>query len=169
MNGAFINLKGRDAMHKADALDNRLINILQQDFPVDARPFEIIAEKLRVSEEEVIDRIRILQKCGLIRRIGGIMDSRKLGFYSTLCACRVPEDRIEEIAAIINLQKEVTHNYIRNHELNMWFTLTVSTSDELLNLIRHLEELTGLSIKCMPSTKLYKIKVSFEMGKKDDL
>ncbi|MEN6462734.1 MAG: AsnC family transcriptional regulator [Syntrophomonas sp.] len=156
-------------MHRVDGLDSQILNILQDDFPADVRPFQVIAEKLHVSENEILDRISALKECGLIRRIGGIIDSRNLGFYSTLCACKVAEDRIEEVAAIINLQKEVTHNYIRNHELNMWFTLTVSSPDELLTVIRHLEKLTGVSIQSMPATKLYKIKVSLEIGSKNDL
>jgi DNA-binding Lrp family transcriptional regulator len=168
-NGAFINLKGQGAMHRVDKLYNQIINILQDDFPVNTKPFQIIAEKLQISEDELLNRIRILQKCGLIRRIGGIMDSRKLGFYSTLCACKVEQDRLEEVASIINLQKQVTHNYIRDHELNMWFTLTVSSPEELLTVIRYIEKLTGIKIVSMPATKLYKIKVSFEMGNKDDL
>lgn len=152
-----------------DGLDSQIINILQDDFPTDARPFQIIAEKLHVSEDEILERIRCLRECGLIRRIGGIMDSKNLGFHSTLCACKVPEDRIEEVAAIINLQKEVTHNYIRDHELNMWFTLTASSAEDLSYIIKHLEKLNGINILSMPATRLYKIKVSLEMGNKDGL
>lgn len=166
MSGVYINLRGRDAMNKIDALDSRIINALQDDFPAEVRPFQTIAEKLHISESEILERIRNLQESGLIRRIGGIMDSKRLGFYSTLCACSVDEGRIDGVAAIINRQKEVTHNYIRNHKLNMWFTLTVSSPGELLTVIKHLEELAGVKIVSMPATKFYKIKVSLEMGNK---
>ncbi|MGI5920839.1 MAG: AsnC family transcriptional regulator [Syntrophomonadaceae bacterium] len=155
-------------MPQIDELDSQLLNLLQDNFPVNVSPYLRMAEKLQVPESEVIKRIERLITSGLIRRIGGIMDSRKLGFYSTLCACRVAEDRIEEVANIINRHKEVTHNYIRNHDFNIWFTLTVSSPEQLKNTIKNLEDLTGVTIYSMPATRLYKIKVSLEMGKEND-
>lgn len=147
-----------------DKMDQSLLDILQNSFPLTLKPFQDIAMQLGIKEDEVLERISRMKREGLIRRIGGIMDSGRLGFYSTLCAAAVPEARIDEVAAIINQNPGVTHNYLREHPYNIWFTLTCKSHQEALQQIKELENLTGCKILSMPTRKVYKIKVSFDMG-----
>ena len=147
-----------------DKTDQSILNILQNSFPLTVRPYQDIALQLAITEDEVLERIGRMKTEGLIRRIGGIMDSGQLGFYSTLCALAVPEGRIDEVAAIINENSGVTHNYLREHHYNIWFTITCKSHSEAQRQIKGLEEATGCKILSMPTRKVYKIKVSFDMG-----
>jgi len=152
-----------------DKMDQSLLDILQNSFPLTLKPFQDIAMQLGIKEDEVLERISRMKREGLIRRIGGIMDSGRLGFYSTLCAAAVPEARIDEVAAIINQNPGVTHNYLREHPYNIWFTLTCKSQQEALQQIKELENLTGCKILSMPTRKVYKIKVSFDMRQINEL
>ena len=155
-------------MRAWDDIDRKILDILQNDFPLAVQPFAVMADQLSMGEDELMTRIAVMKDSGLIRRIGGIMDSRKLGFYSTLCAVSVPTIRIEEAAQIINRQPGVTHNYLRDHDYNMWFTVTMPSQEETLMVIQGLETSLGLNILSMPAEKVYKIKVSFNMGSNND-
>ncbi|MDD2585467.1 MAG: AsnC family transcriptional regulator [Syntrophomonadaceae bacterium] len=156
-------------MNKLTWLDKQILNILQKEFPLSEKPYEEIALRLNISENEVLQRIKELKDNGIIRRIGAVMESKKLGFYSTLCACKVPEDRIAKVALVINNEKGVTHNYIRDHYYNLWFTLTVSSAESADKIIKNIEQELHIDIKSMPALKVYKIKVLFEMGETDAL
>lgn len=147
-----------------DKYDQLILDILQNSFPLTLKPYQDIGQQLDINEDEVLERIGRMKAEGLIRRIGGIMDSGQLGFYSTLCAVAVPDGRIEEVAAIINMNAGVTHNYLRDHQYNIWFTLTCSSQQEMQKQIKDLEESTACKIISMPTRKVYKIKVSFDMG-----
>ncbi len=155
-------------MRAWDDIDHKILDILQNDFPLAVQPFAVMADQLSMGEDELITRIGLMKDSGLIRRIGGIMDSRNLGFFSTLCAVTVPEVRIEEVAQIINRQPGVTHNYLRDHDYNMWFTVTMPSQEETLMVLQGLEASLGLNIISMPAEKVYKIKVSFNMGSNND-
>lgn len=152
-----------------DKLDLDILNILQNDFPLTTQPYLETANRLCINEDELLNRIAAMKDSGLIRRIGGIMDSRSLGFYSTLCAAAVPEERIEEAAKAINQLPGVTHNYLRDHHYNMWFTLTMPSQQEVAEKLGELETLLGLNIINLPAQKIFKIKVSFDMGSSNDL
>ena len=151
---------------KLDQLDRSLLDILQNEMPLSCQPFKDIADQLGVNVNEVIERIAAMKESGLIRRIGGIMNSKQLGYFSTLCAMTVPAERIEEVAEMINKLAGVTHNYLRDHHFNIWFTLTSSSKSEIEKQLQDLEQASGLQILPMPAKKLYKIKVSFDMGDK---
>jgi DNA-binding Lrp family transcriptional regulator len=166
--GVFIIPWEKFKMLILDDLDRKILDLLQNDFPLAVQPFFVMAEGLSISEDELMSRIAVMKESGLIRRIGGIMDSRNLGYYSTLCAVSVPEIHIEEAAQIINRQSGVTHNYLRDHEYNIWFTLTMSSQEEAMIVLRELETSLGLNIISMPAEKVYKIKVSFNMGSNND-
>lgn len=152
-----------------DDTDRKILDLLQNDFPLAVQPFQVMAETLQLSQDELIARIAAMKASGLIRRIGGILDSRRLGFYSTLCAVTVPEERIEEAARIINQQPGVTHNYLRDHAYNLWFTLTAPSRQESAEVLQALQADLGLNIISMPAEKVYKIKVSFKMENKHDM
>lgn len=151
-------------MSELSLLDRRILDLLQQEFPIDAEPYRVMAEKLQCSEQEILARIQMLKDNGVLRRIGAVLDARNMGFYSTLCTCMVPEDRIEEIAGLINKEPGVTHNYLRDNLYNIWFTLTAPSAAEAGVILNRLETDIGLKIISMPATKVFKIKVSFEMS-----
>jgi DNA-binding Lrp family transcriptional regulator len=154
----------RAAMKTWDELDYKILNLLQTRFPLSVTPFQDIALQLGTTEGEVLNRIALLRKAGIIRRIGGIINSPALGFYSTLCACRAAEDRIMEVGDIISSYPQVSHNYVRDHrQFNIWFTITAESKEKVFELIEKIERQTGTSIVNMPAQKIYKIKVSFEM------
>lgn len=155
--------------HMLDKTDQVMLNILQNTLPLSVQPYKDIAQELDIEEDEVLKRIARLKSEGLIRRIGGIMNSSQLGFYSTLCAMSVPEARIEETAGLINQMAGVTHNYLREHYYNIWFTLTVRSRAEAKKQLMELEEVSGLKVISMPASKIYKINVSFDMEQQNEL
>lgn len=147
-----------------DRTDKELLNLIQDRFPVESRPFLVLANRLGITEADVIQRISILKKNGYIRRIGGIFNSDKLGYYSTLCAIKVPDCRIEKVAEAINCYDGVTHNYIRNHKFNMWFTLIASSAEKIEETLTDIKHKTGIDkILSMPAVKVFKVKASFDM------
>lgn len=160
---------GEESMNKLDQTDALILNLIQEGLPLTARPYQTLGESLGIGEEEVLSRLHNLKLSGIIRRIGAVFDSRLMGYYSTLCACRVPEERLEEVAGVISREPGVTHNYQREHSLNLWFTLTVPDAAEGNRVIKRLEQETGIKIESMPAKKVFKIKVSFEMGGTDVL
>ena len=121
-----------------------------------------------ISEGEVLSRIGSMKSAGLIRRIGGIMDTRSLGYYSTLCTAMVPDSRVDEAAEAINRLPGVTHNYLRDHDYNLWFTLTVPTREEADRILTELESELGVEIVSMPAEKVFKIRVNFDMETNDE-
>lgn len=151
-------------MSRVDETDRKLLNIIQTDFPLSPRPFQELALKLNISEEEVLRRIRALKERGIIRRIGGSFDSRKLGFFSTLCAAKVPPERLERFNEVINSHPGVTHNYQRNHDYNVWFTFIGESEEKVEETLREMAERAGIEeIVSLPARRTFKIKVKFEL------
>lgn len=147
-----------------DAIDRKLLNLIQEDFPLAAAPFAEVAARLGIGEGEVLDRIGRLREEGIIRRIGAVFDLRKLGFVSTLCAARVPEEQIATFVAIVNACPGVTHNYRREHEYNVWFTLIASGEEELSALLADIKSKTGIDdILSLRAVRTFKINARFEM------
>lgn len=154
-----------------DTIDKKLLNLMQNEIPIDKRPFKILGEKLLITENEVLKRVNKLKSEGIIRRIGGIFNSRKIGYTSTLCAAKVPENKINEVASCINEYCEVTHNYLREDEYNMWFTVITHSEESLNNILKEIKEKTALNeIMSLPSIKLFKVKVAlnFQGDDKND-
>jgi len=146
-----------------DLLDRSLLELLQNDFSITPEPYKELALTLQVSQEEVIDRIKKLKKAGIIRRLGVVFDSRKLGYKSTLCAMSVPEERLQGVEEIVNSYSGVTHNYLRENSFNMWFTIIASSQSKLERIIAEISQKTGLKILNLPALKLFKIKVKFQI------
>jgi len=152
-----------------DEIDKKLLTLIQSELPIDKRPFQTIAESLSITEKEVLERIDNLKKEGLIRRIGGIFNSRKLGYTSTLCAAKVPLSKVDYVSKVINSYDEITHNYIREGIYNMWFTVITSSQDNLCSIIEEIKMNTGLdNIISLPAVKLFKIKVALDLGWDED-
>lgn len=147
-----------------DALDRKLLTLIQKNFPVVPRPYAAIGEQLGISEDEVISRLGDLQASGILRRLGAIVNSRKIDFYSTLCAMKVPEDRVAEVAAVINRYPGVTHNYLREGEYNLWFTLICPSTGEAQRIIAQIKEETGIrEMLNLPAVRLFKVEVNFDL------
>ena len=151
-------------MPAMDEIDKTLLNRIQSDFPITSHPYEAIARELDLSEIEIIGRIRRLKEDGIIRRIGGNFVPGKLGFVSTLCAGRVPEDKIDAFAEIVNEYRGVTHNYVRDNTYNVWFTMIAPSMAEINQSLAEIAEKTGVtSLINLPATKVYKIKAQFNL------
>lgn len=162
--GVFIRGE-RDKRMETDRIDMELLNLLQNGLPMESRPFQTLGRQLGISEENVVRRIGMLKKNGYIRRLGGIFDSGKLGYFSTLCAVKVPEDRIEEVAEIINGYNSVTHNYVRDNVLNMWFTLIAPSAEKIGEIIEDIKLQAEIDeILSMPAVKVFKVKTHFAMA-----
>ena len=99
------------------------MDIIQSNFPLSSRPYKVIGDEIGMEEEEVLANVLNLKKQGIIRRLGANFQSKKLGFRSTLCAAKVPDDKLDLFIQEVNAKKGVTHNYLRKHEYNVWFTL----------------------------------------------
>lgn len=151
-------------MPPIDDVDRAILNRIQSDFPITKRPFLSIAENLGLSENEVIKRIEQLKEKGIIRRIGGNFVPEKLGFVSTLCAAKVPEDKIEGFARTVNRYPGVTHNYQRDNKYNIWFTFIAQSMDEIKGNLEDISRETGvMEIINLPATKMYKIRAHFDL------
>ena len=148
-----------------DDLDRRLLNLVQDRLPLVKEPYRALAGILGVGEGEVIARLRRFLERGVIRRLGAIFDSRPLGYHGVLCDLKVPPDRVEEVAAHVNSFAGVTHNYLREHEYNMWFTLLAPSPAVLAAQVREIRERTGMTdMLVLPAKRVFKIKVNFELG-----
>lgn len=151
-------------MRTFDAIDSRLINLLQYEFPLAKEPFNELAARLDTPEDEILARIRRLKAEGVIREIGPIFNSKMIGLVSTLVALRVPENAVDMAAQIINSYAGVTHNYEREGEYNIWFTLAAASDEALAST---LEEIKGrihpLSSLVVPVKRILKLKTNFKL------
>lgn len=151
---------------KLDEIDKRLLQLAQDEFPITRRPWAKLGEKLDITGEEVLYRLKRLYNEGLIRKIGPVIDARKVGLNaSTLIAMRVPKNEIERVAKIINEYEIVSHNYLREHEYNLWFTITTSNEGELRKILREIAQRTGIQeidILDLPTICRFKINVRFQ-------
>ena len=151
-------------MQELNEIDKAIINRIQSDFPIASRPYLALAEDLNLTEKEVLERVLRLKKSGIIRRIGGNFVPGKLGFVSTLCAAKVPADRIEQFAKVVNRDPGVTHNYQRDNTYNVWFTFIAPSMDEIDKNLKKIAEETGIiDILNLPATKVFKIRAQFDV------
>lgn len=153
-----------------DEIDKRLLNELQAGLPLVREPFQEIAEKLGISESTVLEKVEQL-KGETIRQISAIFDTKTLGYQSSLVAAKIPEERLDQAAQVINQHPGVTHNYKRNHAYNLWFTIAVPPNS-LIGLEKTVELLGEMAevetIRLMPTLKLFKIGVQLDMTGKED-
>ena len=148
-----------------DDIDRKLLNVIQSDFPVTKRPYKDLGTRLDCSEDDIFKRIKRLKREGVIRRIGGNFDSKRLGFATTLCAAKVPDDKINRFMEVVNRYPEVTHNYLRDHQYNIWFTF-VAPNMKVID--RYIEEIIGYAgvkeILNLPAVRTFKILVDFDLA-----
>jgi siroheme decarboxylase len=154
-----------------DEADKRLLNLMQGSFALTRRPFEHVAGLAGLTADEVMTRVKRLLEKRIIREITPIFDTRALGYQSMLVAAKVDAEHPHRAAKIINSHPGVTHNYLRNHDFNLWFTIAVEP-DSRLGLDGTLDALaaeTGAqSIRQLPTLKLFKIRMDLEMEQGTD-
>ncbi len=149
-----------------DDVDRRVLNLMQGSFPLESRPYAAVAAAAELTENDVMARVQRLLDDRIIRQVTPIYDTRALGYGSMLVAAKVDPEHPWRAAKIINSHPGVSHNYLRNHEFNMWFTLAVEGDSKLglQGTLDILQELTGAeSIRQLPTLKLFKIRMDLEM------
>jgi siroheme decarboxylase len=151
-----------------DEIDKKLLNEIQWVFPLADRPYLEIAGRHGIPEQEVMQRIGAMKKAGLVRQINAIFDTRRLGYKSALVAFAVKPDKLDSVADKVNEHPGVSHNYERNHEYNMWFTLAVPPGSDMKDDLDRMAALDGvIKYRVLPTLKLYKIGVRLDMVNDD--
>ena len=147
-----------------DEMDKAILNQIQSSFPLTPRPYAAVGELLGLTEAEVVSRVQRMMQDGIIRRIGANFNSRRLGYTSTLCAAHVPPDQIEQFIQVVNHFPGVTHNYLRRHHLNIWFTLIAESTERISEILGEIAAESGIAeIYSFPAKKIFKIQVDFAL------
>ena len=148
-----------------DQTDLGILDALQDDLLLVSRPWEAIAYRLNITETELIARMKNLEESGIIRGISPVLESRPLGLHAaTLVALHVPEERVDEIAAIINSYVEVSHNFQRDHFYSLWFTIASENENGIHRVLDEILLQTGIpasDVLDLPTTRKIKINVRF--------
>ena len=151
-------------MNPMNQTDRKILNEIQSDFPITSRPYRDLGKRLNLTEDEVLSAVRRLKEKGIIRRIGGNFHSSRLNFVSTLCAAKVPEEKIDRFVERVNRYPGVTHNYLRNNTYNIWFTFIAEDMNFIENALKDISDEMGISeILNLPAEKMFKIKVDFDV------
>ena len=138
--------------------------MLQREFPLAIEPYRVLAERAGTDEDDFLRRVRRLKKQGIIRRIGAVFDATGAGFASTLCAATVPVERLGQFTEAVNSYQGVTHNYLRDHEYNVWFTFIGPTREAIEESLDHISKQTGITdIVSMPVKRRFKVDTRFNV------
>ncbi|MCC5857761.1 MAG: AsnC family transcriptional regulator [Ectothiorhodospiraceae bacterium] len=146
-----------------DALDRALVNRLQDGIPVAERPFQATAQELGITEQAVVDRIQRMVDAGVLSRFGPLYNAERLGGEVTLAAMAVPEERFEDVAALVNGYPEVAHNYAREHKLNMWFVVSTEQPGRIRVVLDDIRRRSGLPVYDMPREREFYIGLRFKL------
>jgi DNA-binding Lrp family transcriptional regulator len=150
-----------------DTVDTALLDRLQSGFPLTPRPFAELGEALGLEEPEVLARVRRMKEENVIRQIGAIFDTRRLGYQSTLVAFHVPDVELEDVATKVSAHPGVSHNYARSHHYNLWFTLAVPPGHDLASDIGRLSQETGVEdLLNLPAVRVFKIDARFKINER---
>jgi len=144
------------------ALERRLVNEFQRDFPLVATPFAEIAQRLGSSEATVLGAFRRLHEGGLVSRVGPVFRPHRIG-VSTLAAMAVPPERLADVAELVSSYREVNHNYEREHRFNLWFVVTAPDWDRIHELLAELRQRTGIAVLFLPMLADYHIDLGFPL------
>jgi len=151
-------------MAEIDEKSQLLLNVMQDEVPLVDRPYKALGEKIGLSEDDVVSRVRSLKEQKILRQVSTIFDTRSLGYQSSLVACKAPPGRADEVAAVLNQHPGVSHNYARKHDFNIWFTIAVPGNSSLQDHVDLLQKESGaLSIRLMPTLRLFKIGMKLDM------
>ncbi len=147
------------------ATDARLIDRLHGGFPLVDRPFAAVGAELGLSEDEVLERLRVLLAGGLLTRFGPLFQIERAGGRFVLAALEVPEDRFEAVAAQVNAHPEVAHNYRREHAFNMWFVVAAETPARAAEVLAEIEAETGLPVAAFPKEREYRVELKLPVAR----
>lgn len=155
-----------------DRTDLRILDALQDDIPLVPRPYAVIARRLGISEELVLERLHRLREAGIVRSIAPTLEPQVAGLAaSTLVALHVPDERIHEVAALISSYPQVSHNFRRDHPYTLWFTLAGTSEEEIQDVLREILQRTGIpdmDVLDLPTVRKLKVDVRFSFLKDDD-
>lgn len=161
------NDANKSALISLDQTDKKMLQLTQDDFPLVQEPWLEISNRLNISEDEVVSRLKRLIEAGAILRIGPVFDSEKIGLKAaTLVAMRVPKNQVEAIASVINQHENVSHNYERDDEFNIWFTLAAPNHEELAKSLNEIKQKTRVKehdVLELPTVNRFKINVHFQL------
>lgn len=147
-----------------DSLDKEILNEIQWSFPLVSEPYKELANRFHVTNDEMKKRISNLKSLGVLRQLSAIFDTRKLGYKSSLVAMAIDHDKLDSVANQVNRHPGVSHNYERNHEYNLWFTLATPPGSDLKTEVDKFGKLAGIKkIRLLPTIKLFKIGVKLDM------
>jgi len=151
-------------MTSMNALDKEILNEIQWTFPLVTRPFDAIAKKFNTTPEIIKERLNTLKHLGVLRQLSAIFDTRKLGYTSSLVAMEIEPEQLENVANQINRHPGVSHNYERDHQFNLWFTLAVPPGSDLKKELDKFNVLKGIKkVRMLPTLQLFKIGVKLDM------
>ncbi len=145
-----------------DDIDAKLINHLQNGFPICDLPYLDVANELGLTESDILERLKKLLENGTLTRFGALYHAEKMGGALTLAAIKVPQSDFENVTEIVNSFPEVAHNYARNHALNMWFVVATETLEQLTKTLADIEQQTGLTVFNMPKINEYFVGLKLE-------
>jgi DNA-binding Lrp family transcriptional regulator len=150
-------------------LQKQLCSILQDGLPICQRPFDDIAKFMGTTEQIVFQQIATLKQAGVIRRLGALINYRTLGFSSTLVAAHIPQENLPEVTAAVNSLENVSHNYLRTHYYNLWFTLQTASPEEANIVLAKLSARFGLDFHSLPVERIFKLDVRFDPDNQNEL
>ncbi|MCX7919198.1 MAG: Lrp/AsnC family transcriptional regulator [bacterium] len=143
---------------------NDILNRIQSQFPIIHTPFHKLGKELGIAELDIYDTLHTLKKTKIIRRVGAIFDSQKLGFASCLVGVKVARAALEQVGGQLAKFDEITHCYARNHSYNLWFTLTCKSQSEITKILTYVKNIKGvIDLLYLPALKVYKIKTEFNL------
>ena len=162
---AVLCIMGDDIVNSLTDFDKRLLNILQGNLPLCSRPFSRLGEMLDTSEEHVLRRLNELKREGYLRRIGTFFNSEQLGYHGTLIALRVAEGHLADVAQAVNRYVGATHNYEREGDYNLWFTLLTPSRTAEEKILAEVAALPGVEgLMSLKANHRYKINVQFKLA-----
>ena len=149
-------------MPELSAVDRKIIDSLQGEFPICDRPYAEVAERLGITEDELLQRLERLLADKVLTRFGPMYQIERMGGAFVLAALAVPEDRYDEITALVNALPQVAHNYRREHALNMWFVLATETQAGIAEAVARIERETGLPVYAFPKEREFFVEMKLE-------
>lgn len=142
-----------------------LLSRVQQGIPISSRPYQGLGQETGLSENEVISYLPKMRQSGLLKRMDFCIDTRKLGLVSTLVGCKISKDNIPRARKVLDAYGNVSHNYLRKHRLNMWFTLSAATDKKLNGVLAKIKkELPAQELASLPTQKVYKLKFQLNVA-----
>lgn len=149
-------------MSELTAVDRQIIDNLQGEFPICERPYAVVAERMGISEADLLQRLEQLLADKVLTRFGPMYQIERMGGAFVLAALAAPEDRYDEVTALVNALPQVAHNYRREHALNMWFVLATETQGGIAEALVRIERDTGLPVYAFPKEREFFVEMKLE-------